>query len=234
MCLFVLTKLCYRIDYHNLLIKSLVERLNSFLTSYFKTTSNSQDKEYLNSIKIPSIYFRILVKFWKKKEEDCENNFYVKLNCFPSYFLKSFPNNYNSYSTNFEVKGLRKCSTSKQTEDSLKDFKGISKSSLSCTRLKAKDLLVDNVGVPSSVMQKKFILEEFSLYFNTKLMKWRSSILSLDKSIIKCRICEKDMYPSDLCLHTFQCSRKNFFSYELKKLNSEMGEMIFMANDILK
>jgi len=180
-----------------------------------------QDKEFLNSIKIPSIYFKILNKFWKKKGEDGENNFYVKLNCFPLYFLKCFSSQYYSFSLISDVKTFAKGSTNKRNTDSSSNIRNVCKSSISCTKLKAKEFLIDVVtSSPSSTKQKNFILEEFSLYFNTKL--------------IKCRVCEKDMYPSDLCLHSFQCSRKNFFSLELKKLNTEIGDIIFMANDILK
>jgi len=234
-CLFCLSNLCYRIDYHNLYIKSLVEKLNNFLKSYFRLLNDVQDKEFLNSIKIPSIYFKILNKFWKKKGEDGENNFYVKLNCFPLYFLKCFSSQYYSFSLISDVKTFAKGSTNKRNTDSSSNIRNVCKSSISCTKLKAKEFLIDVVtSSPSSTKQKNFILEEFSLYFNTKLMKWRSSILLFDKSVIKCRVCEKDMYPSDLCLHSFQCSRKNFFSLELKKLNTEIGDIIFMANDILK
>jgi hypothetical protein len=213
----------------------LVEKLNNFLKSYLSSFDNAQDKQFLNSIKIPSIYFKILNKFWKKKGNEGENNFYVKLNCFPSYFLKCFSSQYYSYGNIFDTKSIRKTSNLNENNDSFSSLRSICKSSISCTKLKAKVFFNDSVNSsPSLTNHKNQILEEFSLYFNTKLMKWRSSILLLDKSVIKCRVCEKDMHPSDLCLHTFQCSRKNFFSYELKRLNNNIGEIIFMANDILK
>ena len=204
--------------------------MNLYIRRNYNNYNNFPDKDFLKFIKIPSIYYRILEKFWKDTDKNENSNFFFNINCFPSYFLKKF--NKQFYYNKEELRS--RISTFKLEDSYFNDNYKKKKSNTISKKSKKNELFNLNLVPPKSNKLINTNIEELTIYFNSKLMKWKSEIMSQDNNLTKCRICEKDIIPADLCLHSYICSQQYYLSKIMKPTNLKLKEIIEMANFILK
>ena len=72
----------------------------------------------------------------------------------------------------------------------------------------------------------------FAIYFNTKLLIWKVSILKENKEKYNiCRVCEKRFYSKDFMLHSWFCKEINSCVPEINKFGKKIE---ILRNDLKK
>ena len=203
--LFTISSFAMKTDYYSFTINTLVDKLNRFFLDLVSISSNS--KEIFRSLIFVEKFIKIKRSFLK---DVCYNkiHFYDETSLF-NYnkfcsFGRYFFNNINEIiDLNEDPKNFPKPHNGLFITYKLKYLK----------ERKWKNNLTES----------RYINKFFIIYFNSKLMNWKVSILKENQEKSNtCRVCEKKFLSRDFLMHSWFCKEINTYVPEIKKFSNKI------------
>lgn len=238
---FIISPVSYKVDFYSLYLNYISKLCENKFLSIFEKVGVS-DIELLNYYNMLVIVFKLQKKFYREinnnKITSHEiNNISTKINCYSFYLFKNFPH--------YLLKDKREKVFNIFTDDKIiqkNSFKFISPSNLRKKIANKENFYVSylyysNENFKNSNLNK---FEDITLYFTSKLIKWKACYLEEEKEPIRCKICEKEIKEKELAMHSFICSHKfewkdqvTFCNEELSLVLENLNILEMKYNDIL-
>ena len=223
--LFSMTKFSYIMDYYTLSISDLNMRLIKNIQMYLKQNdliTNEKEKKVLFLIEL---IFNLGVTFNKKPNLDLQNI----QNMFGNFIL----NNLTELIPKCQLFGnYFNCSSSYKRiltfGNKIYNENKIVKSLF----IKSERInLFYNYSIKFNHKLKKIkLIKPFQLYYQLKLIFWKSIYTKLDTDTknqnICCRICEQNIPLNDFVLHVFYCKEENDYYININKFKNKIQKLI--------
>ena len=228
--LFIISDLTYKLDYYNLTINCIVEKLNRFFIDFVEITKNSIHFPKIldliqKFVKIKKTFMKDFIEIREKNKEgefedyDFDNkiiyNFALNKFCsFGRYFFNNLPDLVDiniSNNSNFKNQAL-------YTNRINNTFKNNYKNVLSkCNFIRRNEIDTGNHLMDGK--NKLYLDKYFKFYFKSKLVLWKYSFIQPGtKKIEICRICEKTFEINEFVLHLYFCKEQKLNHHNLLEI----------------
>ena len=225
--LFSMTKFSYAMEYYTISISDLVLRILKHIETFLK------QKDFLTKFKerkilfLIELIFKLNVTFNQRTAIDFQNVQNMIGNFILNNITELIPKSHL-----FDV-----FSSSSTTKDFNKLLIGGNK--LYSEKLLVRSLFIRsqqsnlfyNYSTKFSQKKNKFkLIRPFQLYYDLKLIFWKSIYIKIETDIkdsnICCRICEQKIPLNDFVLHVFYCKEQNHYYKDMSKYKNKIKEYI--------
>ena len=222
--LFSMTKFSYAMDYYTLIISDLNMRLIKNVELFLKhkdSYSNEKEKKILFLIEL---ILNLSVSVNKMPIFDFQNIQNMLGNIILNNITELIPKSqiFNVLSSSNDFKQILIAGNKLYAEN--KTFRSIFIKS-------QQSNLFNNYSIKFSKKRIKYkLIKSFQLYYELKLIFWKSVYTKIKQDVknseICCRICEQNIPLNDFVLHVFYCKEQNHYYKHMKKFKIKINEYI--------
>ena len=222
--LFSMTKFSYVMDYYSLIISDLnmrlIEKVEQFL-KYKELYSYEKEKKVLFIIEL---LFNLSVTFNKKPILDFQNIQNILGNFILNNMTELIPKTqiFNVFSSEEDANKILLAGNKLYAENKLSRSLFI--------RAEQSNLFYNYLTKFAQRIIKYKLMKSFQLYYELKLIFWKSVYTKIETDIknsdICCRICEQNIPLNDFVLHVFYCKEQNNYYKNINKFKLKIKEFI--------